>query len=75
MSTTVETTETIEAPGRAHSVLVYVLILLGAVILLVTTVGVWVDRQVLDTDNWVEVSDELLADPEVRAAVSTFVVD
>ncbi len=75
MSTTIETTETIEAPGRAHSVLVYVLILLGAVILLVTTVGVWVDRQVLDTDNWVEVSDELLADPEVRAAVATFVVD
>ncbi len=75
MSTTVETTETTEAPERAHSVLVHVLIVLGAVILLVTTVNVWVDRAALNTDNWVDASDELLADPEVRTAISTYVVD
>ncbi len=74
MADTVEATETAEAPGRAHPVLVYFLIVLGAVILLVTTVGVWVDRQVLDTDNWVDASDELLADPEVRGAIAAFVV-
>jgi hypothetical protein len=64
----------VDSGGRRHTVWVYLLIVLGAVILLVTTVGVWVDRQVLDTDNWVDTSDELLADPEIRSAIATFVV-
>jgi hypothetical protein len=61
--------------GRRHTVWVHLLIVLGAVILLVTAVNVWVDRAALDTDNWVDASDELLADPEVREAVSVYVVD
>ena len=65
----------VDSGGRRHTVWVYLLIVLGAVILLVTTVNVWVDRAALNTDNWVDASDELLADPEVRTAVSTYVVD
>ena len=61
--------------GRAHSVAVHLLIVLGAVVLLVTAANVWVDRAALDTDNWVDAADELLADPEVRSAVSVYIVD
>lgn len=61
--------------GRAHSLAVHLSIVLGAVVLLITAVNVWVDRAALNTDNWVDAADELLADPEVRSAVSTYVVD
>lgn len=62
-------------PPRAHRTAVYVLTVLGAIVLLVTSVNVWVDRAALNTDNWVEASDELIADPQVREAVSAYVVD
>ncbi len=61
--------------GRAHAVLVPILIVLAAVILLVTAVNVWVDRAALNTDNWVNAADELLAEPAVREAIAVYVVD
>ncbi len=54
---------------------VNLLIVLGALLLLVTSVNVWVKRAALNTDNWVDAADELLADPDVRNAVSVYVVD
>ncbi|HEY5876709.1 MAG TPA: hypothetical protein VIT64_15490 [Ilumatobacteraceae bacterium] len=51
------------------------LIVLTAVIMLVAALGTWVERQALDTDNWVDASDELLADPEIQAALSAFIVN
>ncbi len=62
-------------PGRAHAVVVPILIVLAAIILLVTAVNVWVDRAALNTDNWVDASDELLAEPVVREAIAVYVVD
>jgi hypothetical protein len=38
-------------------------------------VNVWVDRAALNTDNWVDASDQLLAEPAVREAISVYVVD
>ncbi len=64
-----------QVEGRKHSVLVPILIVLAAVILLVTAVNVWVDRAALDTDNWVDASDELLAEPAIREAIAVYVVD
>jgi len=61
--------------GKQHSVLVHILIVLAAVILLVTAVNVWVDRAALNTDNWVDASDQLLAEPVVREAIAVYVVD
>ena len=49
--------------------------MLAAVILLVTAVNVWVDRAALNTDNWVDASDQLLAEPVVREAIAVYVVD
>jgi Short C-terminal domain len=37
--------------------------------------GLWAKRQLLDTDNWVETSDQLLEDEEIRVALGNFIVD
>jgi hypothetical protein len=38
-------------------------------------VGVWAERQVLDTDEWVDTSAELLENEDVRIALGGFIVD
>lgn len=60
---------------RPRAVWVHVLIVLAAALLFVTSVNVWLKRQMLDTDNWVAVTDDLLADEQVRAALSAYLVD
>ena len=62
-------------PDRPHSVAVHLLIALAAVIMLVTAANVWVDRAALNTDNWVDASDQLLAEPTIREAIAVYVVD
>jgi hypothetical protein len=37
--------------------------------------AVWVNRQVLDTDNWTNTSSRLLADPKIEKAVGTLLVN
>ncbi len=61
-------------PGRRRA-LVYGMIGLACVVALASTLTVWVQRQLLDTDRWTETSSELLQDADVREAVSLRVVD
>ncbi len=58
------------ASGRV----VWVLIVLATIVGIAATLGSWVDRQALDTDEWVSVSDDMLADDDIRAALSQFLV-
>ena len=37
--------------------------------------GVWVNRQALDTENWVDTSDQLLQNEDIREALGLFIVD
>jgi hypothetical protein len=37
--------------------------------------GVWAERQLLDTDQWVDTSDELLENEPIRTALGLFIVD
>ena len=60
---------------RTRTILVWGLMALGALILLVGSLTVWVKRQALDTDAWVDSSTQLLDDPDVRNALSIYVVD
>lgn len=60
---------------REHRVLVWLLVILGAVIGLLSVVAIWVDRVALQTDNYVDVTGELLEDPEIQSALSTYLVD
>ncbi len=58
------------APGWA----IWLLIVLATVVGMGATLNSWVDRQALDTDQWVSVSDDMLADDDVRAALSQYLV-
>ncbi|MEZ5098226.1 MAG: hypothetical protein R3C15_00095 [Thermoleophilia bacterium] len=59
----------------ARRILVALLILAGTLVALVGSFNVWVERQALDTDDWVRTSGQLLDDDDVRAAVSLAIVD
>jgi hypothetical protein len=61
--------------ARTRTILVWVLLVLGTVIVLVGSLTLWVKRQALDTDSWVDTSSQLLEDDEVRQALSIYIVD
>jgi hypothetical protein len=61
--------------SRTRSILAWALLVLGTLILLVGSLTVWVKRQALDTDAWVDVSSELLEDDDVRQALSVYITD
>src|SRR3954468_9624573 len=51
------------------------LVALGAVLLILGTVAVWVKRVVLQTSTWTDTSSKILQDPTVQQTLSTFIVD
>ena len=51
------------------------LLAVGTLIFIGFGVGVWAERQVLDTDEWVDTSAELLENEDVRTALGGFIVD
>lgn len=51
------------------------LVIAGSVVALLSTLNTWVERQALDTDSWVDATDALLADDEVRASLAVYLVD
>ena len=53
----------------------WALLALGTLIVLIGSLTVWVKRQALDTDAWVDTSATLLEDDEVRQALSLYIVD
>jgi hypothetical protein len=60
---------------RTRSILVWVLLVLGTLVVLVGSLTVWVKRQALETDSWVNTSANLLENDEVREALSVYIVD
>jgi hypothetical protein len=63
-------TERIERPR-----LVLALIILASLLAVLSALNSWVERQLLDTDEWVKASSDLLADDDVRSALSAYLVD
>ena len=61
--------------ARRRTILVWVLLVLGTIVILVGSLTLWVKRQALDTDSWVNTSSELLEDDDVRGALSIYIVD
>jgi len=53
----------------------WVLVVVAAIVGLVSALNIWVTRQALSTDNWTNSSSQLLANPEIRNAVSVYLVD
>ena len=62
-------------PTRGRRILVWGLVALAMLLVVVCSLTIWVQRQALNTDNWVDLSTELLADDEVRGAVALRLVD
>ncbi len=48
---------------------------LATVVLILGMTAVWVQRQVLDREEWVDTSVELLANDDVRAAIGLYLID
>jgi hypothetical protein len=57
--------------SRKRRLLVWFLIVLAALIAFVGSFTVWVKRQLLDTDRWVETSTQLLENEQVQQALAT----
>ncbi len=51
------------------------LVVLASVVALVAIFSVWINRQVLNTDNWTATSSRLLEQPTIRNRVAGFLVD
>ncbi len=60
---------------RTRSILAWVLFVLGTLIVFVGSLTLWVKRQALDTDSWVNTSSNLLENDDVREALSVYIVD
>ena len=61
--------------SRNRAIAVWALVVVASLLLLISSLTVWVKRQALDTDSWVNVSGEMLANPEIRNQVSIYLVD
>ena len=57
---------------RSHRALVWSLIVLASVLLVVSMIANWVQREALDTDQVEETTDEILADEDVQQALSIY---
>jgi hypothetical protein len=60
---------------RRRSALVWTLIVLAGLLALISSLTVWSRQQLLDTDKFTSSSAKLLANDEIRAALSTRLVD
>lgn len=51
------------------------LLVVGTLLWVAFGLGLWAQRQALDSDNWVDTSGALLEDEEIRTALAVFIVD
>src|ERR1044072_196034 len=60
-------------PGHPRAVTA--LVLIGTLVAFLAIFSIWVNRQALNTENWVDTSDGLLQNEEVRAQPSNYLAD
>jgi hypothetical protein len=61
--------------GRARRRIVKALVVLGSVLAFLSVFAIWVERQALNTNDWVETSGRLIQDEQIRSAVGSYLVD
>jgi len=59
--------------GRRRTV--RALVILGSILAFLSVFAIWVERQALNTSDWVETSGKLLHDAKIRKAVGNYLVD
>ena len=60
---------------RSRQIGVAALLILGTLFWTTFGLGLWAKRQALDTNNWVETSDQLLENEQIRSTLAFFIVD
>jgi hypothetical protein len=60
---------------RGHKVWSGVLLALATLVLILGMSAVWVQRQVLDREEWVDTSVELLENDDIRRAIGLYLID
>jgi hypothetical protein len=60
---------------RSRRIGVAALLVLGTLFWTAFGLGLWAQRQALDTNNWVETSDQLLENEQIRSTLAFFIVD
>lgn len=61
--------------SRKRAIAVWALVAAATLLLLISSLTVWVKRQALDTDAWTNASGRLLADDDIRGALSIYLVN
>ena len=61
--------------SSGHPRIVVALLIVGTLIAFLAIFSIWVNRQALNTDNWVHTSDRLLQNDEVRTQLSGYLAD
>jgi len=59
--------------GRRYAI--RALLILATILTILAIFAIWANRQVLDSNNWADTSTSLLQNHEIRAQLSTFLVD
>ena len=60
---------------RGRRIAVWALILVASIIGLVSVLTIWVNRQMLNNDSFTKASAQLVRDPEIRSALSVYLVN
>ncbi|MGH2922981.1 MAG: SHOCT domain-containing protein [Solirubrobacterales bacterium] len=64
-----------DPPESRHRIKVRILLVAASVFAFLAIFTAWIDRQLLDTDEWVETSGELLEEPVISDAIADYAVD
>jgi hypothetical protein len=66
---------TVEQDGSGHPRIVAALLVVATLIAFLAVFSIWVNRQALNTDNWVDTSSKLLRNEEIRTQLSGYLAD
>jgi hypothetical protein len=66
---------TVEQEGSGHPRIVVALLVVATLIAFLAVFSIWVNRQALNTDNWVDTSGKLLRNDEIRTQLSNYLAD
>jgi hypothetical protein len=66
---------TVEQGSSGHPRIVAALVVIATLITFLAVFSIWVNRQALNTDNWVDTSGKLLRNDEIRTQLSDYLAD
>jgi Short C-terminal domain len=58
-----------------HRLPARILVVLASVVAFLAILAIWVNRQLLNTDNWAKTSSELLQQEQIRTQLSSYLID